>query len=63
MLVKQQSTTLPSVCVNVNHILSPTLLFQMVSIIALFLLQMFYDAVSEHSQLLVDKALERLMGI
>lgn len=62
VLVEQQSNTLPSVCVSVNHIYSPTLLFQMASIIALFLLQMFYGAFSEHSQLWVDKALEQLMG-
>lgn len=34
----------------------------MASIIALFLLQMFYGAAPEHSQPWVDKALERLMG-
>lgn len=62
VLVEQQSNTLPSVCVSVNHIYSPTLLFQMASIIALFLLQMFYGVVQEHSQLWVDKALEQLMG-
>lgn len=62
VLVKQQSNTLPSVCVSVNHICSPLLLFQMVSIIALFLLQMFYGTLSEHSQPRVDKALDRLMG-
>lgn len=50
VLVKQQSNTLPSVCVSVNHICSPLLLFQMASIIALFLLQMFYGTLSEHSQ-------------
>lgn len=62
VLVEQRSNTLPSVCVNVNHIYFPTLLFQMASIIALFLLQMFYSAVQECSQLWVDKALEQLMG-
>lgn len=62
VLVEQQSNTLPSVCVSVNHICSPTLLFQMASIIALFLVQMFYGAVLQHSQPWVDKALERLMG-
>lgn len=54
VLVKQQSNTLPSVCVSVNHICSPLLLFQMASIIALFLLQMFYGTLSEHSQPRVD---------
>lgn len=62
VLVEQQSNTLPSVCVSVNHICSPTLLFQMASIIALFLVQMFYCAVPQHNQPWVDKALERLMG-
>ncbi len=62
MLVEQQSNTLPSVCVSVNHIYSPTLLFQMAPIIALFRLQMFGGTVSEHSQLWVDKVLEQLMG-
>ena len=62
VLVEQQSNTLPSVCVSVNHIYSPMLLFQMASIIALFLLQMFYGVVQECSQLWVDKTLEQLMG-
>lgn len=62
VLVEQQSNTLPSVCVNVNHICSPTLLFQMASVIALFLLQMFYGAAPERSQPRVDKVLEGLMG-
>lgn len=39
-LVEQQSDALPSARVNVNHICFPTLLFQMASVIALFLLQM-----------------------
>lgn len=52
VLVEQQSNTLPSVCVSVNHIHSPPLLFQMAPIIALFLLQMFYGAIPQHSQAL-----------
>lgn len=51
MLVEQRSNTLPSVCVSVNHIDSGALLFQMALMIALFHLQMFYGAVSQHSQL------------
>lgn len=58
MLVEQQADTLPSVCVTVNRICSPTFLFQMAFIIALFLLQMFSGAASKHSLSRVDRGWE-----
>lgn len=60
-LVEQQSDALPSARVNVNHICFPTLLFQMASVIALFLLQMLLRLRSAASSG-VDKALQGLMG-
>lgn len=50
VLVEQQSETQPSVCVSVDHIYCPPLLFQMDSIIASSLLQIFYRVVQERSR-------------
>lgn len=58
LLVEQQSDTLPSVCATVNHVCSPTFWFQMAFVIALFLLQMFSGAASEHSLCWADREWE-----
>lgn len=58
LLVEQQSDTLPSVCATVNHVCSLTFWFQMAFVIALFLLQMFSGAASEHSLCWADREWE-----
>lgn len=58
LLVEQQSDTLPSVCATVNHVCSLTFWFQMAFVIALFLLQMFSGAASEHSLCRADREWE-----